>query len=269
MAYTHSAEWGLVMAGGSRNRPTEFLKTVKATKDGSNFEDLPDLPVATDNSCMAVVDPNTLFVAGGTTEQGHTAHAYFFSRIAQVSVLNYKEPPSCHLGQGRSGNPIPLRTLHPSLDPRSPMLGPKRPTAVLYSIQEWHDLGEMPGGARDRSVCGLVRYPNGDLAAIVAGGFSFEGTGYEVDLFHFPTGTWRALENALPMPAFGMTAVPYGDAFITVGGVSDNYNMDTVMVFDRLTESFKVLEDVRLDAPKSYVSAMFVDALSFECYADK
>ncbi len=85
VAHAHSAEWGLVMAGGTDSGEDTFYDSVLTTADGASFgTDVPDLPVGTDNACLVVVDAERLFFAGGVTEGGSTADAYLFSRATQV-----------------------------------------------------------------------------------------------------------------------------------------------------------------------------------------
>ncbi len=75
--------WGLVMAGGWSKAPGDnddggmVSNMAFATRDGKNFEQLGPLPLEMSSNCLAVIDSDRLFVAGG-----HNSYraAYVYSR---------------------------------------------------------------------------------------------------------------------------------------------------------------------------------------------
>ena len=69
MGYAESPSWGLVVAGGW-NEDAQPQNSVEQSLDGANFNDLPQLPLNVYGHCLAIVDDNTLFFTGGTTEDG-------------------------------------------------------------------------------------------------------------------------------------------------------------------------------------------------------
>ncbi len=105
------ARQGLGLPGGSKTENSVLLSSVMRTSDGVYYEELPDLPVATDNFCMTVIDEDSLFIGGGLTQDGSTAAAYLFSK----------------------------------------------------ATQEWTSVGNLPGGSREESACGVARYSDGSL----------------------------------------------------------------------------------------------------------
>ncbi len=66
--YAHSSDWGMVSSGG-QNGDGEFLGTVLQTRDGSNFDFLPDLPEVAHSHCLTVIDETRLFAAGGRLDR--------------------------------------------------------------------------------------------------------------------------------------------------------------------------------------------------------
>ena len=69
MGYADSPSWGLVVAGGW-NENALPQSSVEQTLNGANFNDLPQLPLNLYGHCLSIVDDNTLFLTGGTTEDG-------------------------------------------------------------------------------------------------------------------------------------------------------------------------------------------------------
>ena len=55
--------WGLVFSGGKDSNYTEHV-SVEQTLDGTMSEQLPSLDAERDSHCLAVIDEDTLFVAG-------------------------------------------------------------------------------------------------------------------------------------------------------------------------------------------------------------
>ncbi len=65
-AYASRAQhdrWGLVMADGTS--AAGYQKTVLYTEDGAKFGRLPDLPVAVERSCLALIDEDRMALVGG------------------------------------------------------------------------------------------------------------------------------------------------------------------------------------------------------------
>ena len=96
-AYSYHPAWGLVMAGGKalNFRLTEGERAkaeVVATKDGVNFEVLEPLPEPRYDHCLAILDEDTLFIAGGETKVDETA-TYPYSRSKQAYM--YKKSEGC------------------------------------------------------------------------------------------------------------------------------------------------------------------------------
>lgn len=67
-AYTFMDGFGLVMAGGYDG--LGHLDSVILTKDGSTFETLDTLPIASRSGCLTVVDQTTLLLSGGNNYDG-------------------------------------------------------------------------------------------------------------------------------------------------------------------------------------------------------
>ncbi len=61
MGWAYDASWGLVLTGG-RDEPA--ASTAEMTTDGMTFQALPDLPEPMNLHCLAIVDNQTLLVAG-------------------------------------------------------------------------------------------------------------------------------------------------------------------------------------------------------------
>jgi hypothetical protein len=51
-----------------------------STKDGSKFDQLTSIPVATQNLCLVIVDDDTLFMAGGNTNSGRSKGVFVYSK---------------------------------------------------------------------------------------------------------------------------------------------------------------------------------------------
>jgi hypothetical protein len=64
------------MSGGYDTKSS--LSQVVSTKDGGNFETLPDLPGRLRHPCLVVVDKDTLFLAGGLGKNGAESGTYLF-----------------------------------------------------------------------------------------------------------------------------------------------------------------------------------------------
>ena len=68
------------MAGGQENEegPTDV---VEFTADGINYENLVPLPIGNSGLCLVITGNNSLFIAGGQTEDGEVvSHAYTYTR---------------------------------------------------------------------------------------------------------------------------------------------------------------------------------------------
>ncbi len=61
MGWAYDAAWGLVLSGG---RAEPSASTAEKTLDGVTFDALPDLPEPMGLHCLAIVDSQTLLVAG-------------------------------------------------------------------------------------------------------------------------------------------------------------------------------------------------------------
>ncbi len=180
--------------------------------------------------------------------------------------------------------------------------GTYQASAYLYSSvsKTWSYIGEMPGGARAFSACGLVSGRAGHRV-VVAGGQDYANGDYlpvkEVDIYDLETGSWRSSgkrkkllghsncpycvyvfnkfscriasnsspvsDNALAFPMYGMASVPYGDSFFIVGGHSESGSLATVFHFDPETEVFQLVEHAALQNSRQRCVAMFVDAQAF------
>ena len=69
-----------VMAGGDPNPGTATDQVIR-TKDGSTFDQMASLPVATWANCLVIVDDSTLFVTGGKTQSGSmSAGTFLYTR---------------------------------------------------------------------------------------------------------------------------------------------------------------------------------------------
>ena len=74
----YSAEFGgLVIAGGHIRRAGR-TDIVELTADGESFESLVPLPAANEGLCLVITGNDSLFIAGGQTEDGLTSHAYTY-----------------------------------------------------------------------------------------------------------------------------------------------------------------------------------------------
>ena len=71
--YDSSEVWGLIMAGGYDyySSPTTY-STVETTNNGEVFGSLPDLPDATQDSCVVIVDQDRIFSCGGKDTSSRT-----------------------------------------------------------------------------------------------------------------------------------------------------------------------------------------------------
>ena len=67
-----SPAWGLVITGGETAAAHTALNSVFATRDGSTFDELDDLPVGMRHHCAVLVDDERLFVAGGLDSPKNT-----------------------------------------------------------------------------------------------------------------------------------------------------------------------------------------------------
>jgi hypothetical protein len=65
-----------VVSGGTNGSK---LDGVFSTKDGANFELLPDLPAAVDQHCLVIINEHTLFLAGGSYLADKADKAYLFT----------------------------------------------------------------------------------------------------------------------------------------------------------------------------------------------
>ncbi len=80
--YAYHPAWGLVITGGMSEEYSSRLDSVLVTRDGSSFEELPPLPVAKAEHCLAIIDEQTLFVTGGLDAEGERAKdAYIYRRV--------------------------------------------------------------------------------------------------------------------------------------------------------------------------------------------
>ena len=68
------------MAGGQDIASGGPTDVVEFTADGVNFEVLVPLPIANSGLCLAITGSDSLFIAGGQTEDGDVvSHAYIYT----------------------------------------------------------------------------------------------------------------------------------------------------------------------------------------------
>jgi sugar/nucleoside kinase (ribokinase family) len=61
-------------------RKTFRVAEAYSTKDGSKFDQLTSIPVATSGLCLVIVDDDTLFIAGGDTNSGRSKGVFVYSK---------------------------------------------------------------------------------------------------------------------------------------------------------------------------------------------
>ncbi len=94
--YAYHPAWGLVMAGGKADEQGTIADDtgkaeVVATKDGVNFEVLEPLPEPRYTHCLAILDEDTLFVAGGETQVGAEGETFRYRRSKQAYMYKRSE----------------------------------------------------------------------------------------------------------------------------------------------------------------------------------
>ena len=77
--------WGLVIAGGVNSLGAD-LDTVYVTSDGASFNLLTELPRPKELHCVAIVDEDALFVAGGYPNY---KEAYLYRKSTRYVCANW------------------------------------------------------------------------------------------------------------------------------------------------------------------------------------
>ena len=97
----------------------------------------------------------------------------------------------------------------------------------------WTQLPLMPGTASRRSdgACGAVKASSGGgMDLIFAGGRETDPVS-TVTVYNTASGEWRDGPD-LPLPAYEMAYLPFGDSFVLVGGLTDDRDMDEIFGYD-------------------------------------
>ncbi len=95
VGYDYHPFWGLVVIGG-RTEDNYPSYTAEATDDGFGFDgSIPRLPIAVEMHCMAIVDAETFFVAGGVLDgEGGMLQGLFDQSVAKQAFL-YRKKNKC------------------------------------------------------------------------------------------------------------------------------------------------------------------------------
>ena len=228
-AYAHHDRLGLIVAGGRDAGSGANIQNVQRTFDAIFFDDLEDAP--TDDfayGCMTILNGSTLYVAPGSGDD----QLYEYNMMTST----------------------------------------------------WTSMGDIPSGGRNHLGCGVAKNRLGQTEIIIAGGLLPEDD-VSVDIYNLDTSEWKTssklcmnifslmltnmfADNSLPIPKWGMASVPYGDTFLLVGGYNENSGdyLETIYVFEPFSETFNLVQGVRLKTARRLHTAFFVDAMSFpEC----
>ena len=228
----------MIMNGGYFYENSTTTTTTTTTSDGETFGNLPQMPVGLYQQCGVALDGNDLFVTG---EQDDF----------------------------RGGK-----------------------TFLYHSVtMEWEELQDMPTPRRSH-MCEMVHNTNGEQEVITAGGHGY-ATDYDVtdlvEIYNLESRQWRTGQtkinllkrvslkvqvisgNPLPQAMEDATVVPFGEAFLLVGGyVGDVAGIDvtdTIYKYEILDDSWTLL-DTKIPFPCYVPIALMVDIDIFPSCSD-
>ena len=122
-----------------------------------------------------------------------------------------------------------------------------------WNSEEWTDLPSL-NIERRYSQAGLVTYPNGTQAIVIAGGNATKSS----EIWIIDSEEWIMgpdLPTAGAKLEFG-ASVSYGNTFLIVGGYITNVYEDTIVSFNILTEDWEILPQRMKNGRRDFAAFM-------------